>query len=131
MRFLGTRRPARAVFSAVWFLLAILYVLAFSSVWGAATGYLNPSKPAYQMDDHSYVTVDSDSLKLCMSVDTERLNGTVPAIVQGPKLGECFESFDYIGGWGNCVITEGPDEWRNVVACKKHPTGVPWLVRVN
>lgn len=116
MRFLGTRRPARAVFSAVWFLLAILYVLAFSSVWGAATGYLNPSKPAYQMDDHSYVTVDSDSLKLCMSVDTERLNGTVPAIVQGPKLGECFESFDYIGGWGNCVITEGPDEWRNVVA---------------
>lgn len=102
----------------MWFLLAILYVLAFSSVWGAATGYLNPSKPAYQMDDHSYVTVDSDSLRLCMSVDTERLNRTVPAVVQGPKLGECFQSFEYIGGSGDCDITDGSDDWKNLVACK-------------
>lgn len=117
LRFLGTRRPARAVFSAVWFLLAILYVLAFSSVWGAATGYLNPSKPAYQMDDHSYVTVGSDSLRLCMAVDSERLNGTVPAIVQGPKYGDCFESFSY--GYGSCDRTDGSDDWRNLIACKR------------
>lgn len=102
----------------MWFLLAILYVLAFSSVWGAATGYLNPSKPAYQMDDHSYVTVGSDSLRLCMSIDSERLNGTVPALVQGPKLGECFESFDYISDWGTCDITKSSDDWANIVACK-------------
>ena len=126
LRFLGTRRPARAVFSAVWFLLAILYVLAFSSVWGAATGYLNPSKPSYQMGDHSYVTVDSDSLRLCMSVDTERLNGTVPAIVQGPKLGDCFESFDDINNWVTCNITDGPEDWRNLVACKSPPDTL-WL----
>lgn len=118
MRFLGTRRPARAVFSAVWFLLAILYVLAFSSIWGAATGYLNPSKPAYMMGDHSYVTIDSDSLSLCMSVDTERLNRTVPAIVQGPKLGDCFDSFGSLGGYPTCNVTEGSEDWMNIIACK-------------
>lgn len=117
MRFLGTRRPARAVFSGVWFLLAILYVLAFSSIWGAATGYLNPSKPAYQMDDHSYTTVDSDGLNLCIPMDAERLNGTVPALVQGPQLGKCFRSFDEISEYVYCNITDGPDEWRNIFAC--------------
>lgn len=125
LRFLGTKRPARAVFSAVWFLLAILYVLSFASIWGAATGYLNPSKPAYMMDDHSYVTVDSDSLRMCMSVDTERLNRTVPAVVQGPRLGECFESFDYISDWGTCDITDGGDDWKNIVACKNVSTDGP------
>lgn len=122
LRFLRTKRPARAVFSAVWFLLAILYVLAFASIWSAATGYLNPSKPAYMMDDHAYVTVDSDSLNLCMTVDAARLNETVPAIVQGPRLGECFETFDYIGDWGSCDYTDGPDDWRNIVACERIPT---------
>jgi hypothetical protein len=120
LRFLGTRRPARAVFSAVWFLLAILYVLAFSSIWGAATGYLNPSKPAYMMGDHSYATIDSDSLSLCMSVDSERLNGTVPSLVQGPRLGACFESFDAVGSSPLCNVTDGSDDWINIIACKSH-----------
>ncbi|KAI3394388.1 hypothetical protein diail_2855 [Diaporthe ilicicola] len=119
LRFLGTRRPARAVFSGVWFLLAILYVLAFSSIWGAATGYLNPSKPAYQMGDHSYTTIDSDGLNLCMPMDTQRLNDTVPALVQGPQLGRCFKSFDDIGDWTYCNITEGSDEWTNVLSYYK------------
>ncbi|POS75917.1 hypothetical protein DHEL01_v205684 [Diaporthe helianthi] len=122
LRFLGTRRPARAVFSAVWFLLAILYVLAFSSIWSAATGYLNPSKPAYMMDDHSYVTIDSASLNLCMTVDTARLNGTVPAVVRGPMLGQCFESFEFLdsyrsyGSYLTCNLTNSTEEWRNLVA---------------
>jgi hypothetical protein len=127
LRFLGTRRPARAVFSAVWFLLAILYVLAFSSVWGAATGYLNPSKPAYMMSDSSYVTVDSKSLSLCMSVDTERLNGTVPAVVQGPRLGDCFDSFESLGGSPTCNVTDGSEDWMNIIACKSRLPMYPSL----
>ncbi|KAJ0122261.1 hypothetical protein J7T55_002773 [Diaporthe amygdali] len=117
LRFLGRKRPARAVFSAVWFLLAIVYVLAFTSVWGAATGYLNPSKPAYLMGDHSYVTADSDSLNLCMSVDTERLNGTVPPLVQGPQFSNCFDSFsDIVSNWATCDIRQGSDDWTNIIA---------------
>lgn len=137
LRFLGTRRPARAVFSAVWFLLAILYILAFSSIWGAATGYLNPSQPAYKMGDDSYVTVNSTNLNLCMTVDTERLNGTVPAIVRGPQLSECFDSFDFLDGYSDylaygsdrtCNFTSGTEEWRNIVACKSHSRVFkPWL----
>lgn len=49
LRFLSMRRPIRAVLTAVWLILAISYILAFSSIWGAATGYLNPSTPAYRM----------------------------------------------------------------------------------
>lgn len=133
LRFLGTRRPTRAVFSAVWFLLAILYVLAFSSIWGAATGYLNPSQPAYKMDDDSYVTVNSTGLNLCMTVDTERLNGTVPAIVKGPRLGECFNSFAFLDGYisytgyapsPTCNFTDGTEEWRSIIACKSHARAV-------
>jgi hypothetical protein len=93
IRFLSVKRPARTVFSAVWFLLAISYILAFSSIWSAATGYLNPSIAAYRMPDQAYVTVDSESLRLCLSVDAERLNGTVPA-------------------------RNGSDDWKNLLTCE-------------
>ncbi|KAG8160019.1 hypothetical protein KVR01_010656 [Diaporthe batatas] len=134
LRFLGTKRPARAVFSAVWFLLAIVYVLAFSSIWGAATGYLSPSRPAYMMEDNSYVTFDSDNLNVCITVDSERLNGTVPAIVQGPKLSSCLDDFGKLGdiigkddhrisggyvGYGSfptCDLTNSTEEWLNIIA---------------
>lgn len=114
IRFLSVKRPARTVFSAVWFLLAISYILAFSSIWSAATGYLNPSIPAYRMPDQTYVTVDSESLRLCLSVDAERLNGTVPAIVLGPQIGDYVEDlssiyipYDY--------LRNGSDDWKNLI----------------
>lgn len=117
LRFMSVKRPARAVFFAVWVLLAVSYILAFSSIWSAATGYLNPSTPAYRMADQSYATVQSDSLRLCWVVDTERLNGVVPAVVPGPRLGDCVKSFADLG-YCDCNLRNGSDDWRNLIACE-------------
>lgn len=121
IRFLFVKRPWRAAFSAVWFLLAILYVLAFSSIWSAATGYLNPSTPAYRMADQSYATVNSETFRLCLTIDTERVNGGVPAVVLGPLLGECtdsFSEFSYLSP--DCDLRNGSDEWKDLIACECH-----------
>ncbi|ROV94984.1 hypothetical protein VMCG_08360 [Cytospora schulzeri] len=118
IRFLSVKRPARTVVSAVWFLLAISYILAFSSIWSAATGYLNPSIPAYRMADNTYVTVDSDGLRVCMAVDTERLNGSVPAIVLGPRIGEIVKSLsDLPLGWSPRYPRQNSsDGWLDLLA---------------
>ncbi|ROW10817.1 hypothetical protein VPNG_05404 [Cytospora leucostoma] len=120
MRFLCAKRPARTIFPAVWFLLAISYVLAFSSIWSAATGYLNPSIPGYRMMDQSYVTIASESLTMCWPVNTERLGGVVPAVVPGPRLRDCYTSFEDLD-WNapNCELEDGTDDWKNLVAYYK------------
>lgn len=120
IRFLGVKRPARTAFSAVWFLLSISYILSFSSIWSAATGYLNPSMPAYRMPDQTYVTINSTSLRLCLTVDTERLNDTVPAIIKGPQISESvtdLSDLSYIG----ILPRNGSDDWKNLLVCKHKP----------
>ncbi|KUI54627.1 hypothetical protein VP1G_02013 [Cytospora mali] len=121
IRFLSSKQPRRTIFSAVWFLLAISYLLAFSSIWSAATGYLNPSTPGYEMADKSYATIDSEGLRLCWSVNAERLNGVVPPVVLGPRIGDCIESLSTLAESPNCnleSLENGPDDWRNLLACE-------------
>lgn len=120
IRFLSLKRPARTVFSAIWFLLSISYILAFSSIWNAATGYLNPSIPAYRMPDQTYVTIHSESLRLCMTVDTERTNGTVPAIVPGPQIGELANSLSEISSYSVPLSRNGSDDWKNLITCEQN-----------
>lgn len=127
MRFLCAKRPARTIFSAIWFLLASSYVLAFSSIWSVATGYLNPSIPGYRMMDKSYATIATESLTLCWPVGTERLGGVVPAVVPGPRLGECYKFFEALDGSDpNCDVEHGTDDWMNLIACEHNIRTLFW-----
>lgn len=127
MLLVSKKQPRRMTCSAVWLSLAILYALSFPSLWSAATGYLQPSAVAYKMPDSSYATKDSDALNLCWSVDGSRLNGTLPDVVLGPRLGSCYQSFTYIGSGLQCSFINGTsDAWKSLYLREPHlPYALP------
>lgn len=70
----------------MWFSLATLYILAFPTLMGAATGYVNPSNSGYNMSDGNFVMASSSSLTNCFSLDHGALIGqTNETIVPGPQ----------------------------------------------
>lgn len=79
----------RSIFSMIWYIFAIGYVLSFTALWDASTGYLNPTTRYYRMPDGSYITPDQiDLLSLCWSHNDQRLSGLIPEVVQSPNLRE-------------------------------------------
>lgn len=68
-----------------WFSISTLYVLAFSTLISAGSGYVTPSTAGFTMTDGSFVTASSDSLTRCFDLTDGALiglsNGT---IVPGP-----------------------------------------------
>jgi hypothetical protein len=116
-------------------LLATTYVLSFSTIWGVATGYINPSEPAFTIVDSSYVTKASTALRLCwVGADFDRANGTIKGPVLGPTFLEAFGSADMITfqgedemwyqlNQGGRELSSSPgvslsDPFRDLYACK-------------
>lgn len=121
MRMVSRKQPRRMMVSAVWLSLAILYTLSFTSLWSAATGYVQPSAVAYKMPDSTYATVDSEGLNICWSVDGSRLNGTLPEVVVGPRFGSCYSSFSVLDnpdGLMCSFVNDTSDAWRDLYLCK-------------
>lgn len=121
MLLISKNQPRRMVASGLWLFLAILYALAFPSLWSAATGYLQPSAVAYKMSDLTYATVDSDALNLCWSVEADRLNGALPGVVLGPRLRSCFSSFtslDDVFSMQCSFTNDTSDAWKALYICK-------------
>ena len=69
-----------------WFCLASFYILSFPTLMGAATGYVNPSSPAYSMDDGSLVTASAKNLTSCITlVNGEMIGERNGTIYPGPQ----------------------------------------------
>ncbi|KAI0198349.1 hypothetical protein F4808DRAFT_472824 [Astrocystis sublimbata] len=74
-----------------WLVFAIGYVVAFPTLWAAATGYSSPSITAYNLNSKAYVPIESEDLRLCYQVNDTRLNGLVDNnIVLGPSFNELY-----------------------------------------
>ncbi|KAJ2987292.1 hypothetical protein NUW58_g4588 [Xylaria curta] len=73
-----------------WLVFAIGYVVAFPTLWAAATGYSSPSITAYNLSNKAYVPVTSGDLRLCWGLNDNRLNGSVASIVLGPPFHELY-----------------------------------------
>ena len=74
----------------------------------AATGYVNPSQPGYNVPDGSFVLATSDKLTSCILLDAGALigekNGTV---IPGPKA--LASSPSYTPSSGRNLTEEYPD----------------------
>lgn len=69
-----------------WFAFATFYTLAFPTLMGAATGYVNPSSPGYKTNDGTVLTADSEDLIYCIPIPSGELIGlTNGSIVSGPN----------------------------------------------
>lgn len=74
----------RAFFA--WFGFATLYVLGYSTLMSAATGYINPSNIQYRMPDKSLVAPDSEKLQHCWRIENGSAIGlTDLEVVLGPS----------------------------------------------
>lgn len=79
---------SRVKWSALWLIFAVIYTLAYPTIWSAATGYLKPTTTVYRVPDDSLVSLDSESLSVCWSVtnDSRFTNQTGGHIELGPRL---------------------------------------------
>ena len=86
MRALSKTKGWRSKALIVWFSVSTIYVLAFSTLISAGSGYVTPSSAGFMMYDGSFVTAGSDTLTACFNLTDGaligRLNGT---IVPGPQ----------------------------------------------
>lgn len=74
----------RAFFA--WFGLATMYVLGYSTLISAATGYINRSNIRYRMEDNSLITPDSEHLTHCLQIINEPALGLKDiCIIPGPS----------------------------------------------
>lgn len=76
---------------AVWFLLVgllymIIYTILFTTIWGAASGYISPSQRTYHMPNDTYVPLNSPHLSLCWKISTERLGILGDHVEIGPDF---------------------------------------------
>lgn len=95
-RSLGRRQRARTVLMTVFLIFSIIHILFFGAIWSAATGYQSPGTLAFAMADRSWVTKDTDTLRVCWSIPPNRpeLVGIVDGdVVLGPDFGTVFNSF--------------------------------------
>ena len=75
LRALFGLKGIRAKAFMLWFALAITYVLAFPTLMGAATGYVNPSIASYNMGQGSWTPANSIKLFHCANVTRGSLIG--------------------------------------------------------
>ncbi|GAW20456.1 hypothetical protein ANO14919_099620 [Xylariales sp. No.14919] len=97
IRILYSRAPVRTSILVAGLFLAIGYVLAFPTIWSAATGYEADVVPAYDiLGIGAFVPKDSDRLKTCWSVsDLNRVGPGLNNPILGPKFSQAY------GGWEN------------------------------
>ena len=76
-----------------WFGLAIMYVLGYSTLMSAATGYLNPSTIRYRVGDDTLIQPYSDEITHCLRIMHAPAGGLDEGyIVQGPSDKELDQS---------------------------------------
>ena len=95
---LATWKSTKALFQSrdwrsrvflTWFGLATMYTLAFPTLMGAATGYVNPSTPSYRMSDGTLIDAQSQELTHCIPVYSGALIGlTNTTIAYGPSFAD-------------------------------------------
>ena len=74
----------RAFFA--WFGFATLYVMGYSTLMSAATGYINPSNIRYRMRDDSLVAPDSEKFQHCLRINNGSAVGLADfEVVPGPS----------------------------------------------
>lgn len=86
---------ARAVFTGhgwrgkaflAWFTVATVYVLAFSTLISAATGYVGSSTAGYKMPDKNLVTAESQEISICFDLTrASNAQGLMVSPITGPK----------------------------------------------
>jgi len=86
VRVCAKKRGLRTIFGAVALFWTVAYLIAFPTIWSAATGYVNPSRRVYGMPDGSFISLDSTDLALCYSIQDERMGWTKPHVEIGPTL---------------------------------------------
>ena len=64
----------------------LLYTILFSTLWGAATGYVSLPGRAYRMPDNSFANLESERLSICWSIDGHRLGLRTRYLVDGPDF---------------------------------------------
>ena len=77
-----------------WFTVATIYVLGFSTLMSAATGYVGSSTASYRMPDNDFVTGGSKSILSCYKITLQDPHGfqLSTKLVKGPSI------FDFRGG---------------------------------
>ena len=95
-KLLRRRRGYETGLTAVWLFWSTVHVLAYPTLWSAATGYVNPTEWNYRMPDNSLINLQSDNLTFCYTcVDCGRI--PVPELkdnmlLQSDPLGKLFPS---------------------------------------
>jgi len=109
------------------------HVLFFGTLWSVATGYKTPSLDGFTMPDKSWVVKTNETLRMCWSLDLERLGdletlgslNETGGIILGPKFGSVFSSFEDLDGgsqrdgmWTAYSSRDESEAFRNVYACE-------------
>lgn len=95
VKALSMTRGWRSKVFLAWFCISTFYVLAFSTLISAGSGYVTPSTAGFTMADGSFLTASSESLIQCFNLTDGALiglpNGT---IVPGPPNHVAEEAID-------------------------------------
>ena len=70
LKAVSTGRGWRGRAFFAWFGIATIYVLGYSTLMSAATGYINPSDARYKMTDGGLIKPDSEDIKHCIVLST-------------------------------------------------------------
>ena len=132
VKSLAEKQRPRALLTLTILTYGVAHILFFTTLWSAATGYQSPSLDGYAMPDQSWVVRNTDTLRMCWSLDPKRLKelpGTpADGVILGPTFGSVFGSFQDInelhGMWKAYSAVDVSDDFRNLHACKrqKFPT---------
>ncbi|KAI1753729.1 hypothetical protein F4782DRAFT_545518 [Xylaria castorea] len=98
-RILFSKIPISTTFITVSLSFLIGHVLAFATIWSAATGYEADTVPAYDiLDSGSFVLQDSDLLTTCWSVeDLNRVEQSLGKPITGPTFAQAYGRWEHIG----------------------------------
>ncbi|KAI0100073.1 hypothetical protein GGR51DRAFT_533748 [Nemania sp. FL0031] len=96
---LFSKTPVRTTVIAVGLFFIIGHVLAFATIWSAATGYEADRVPAYDiLGSGSFVPKDSDRLTTCWSSqDLSRIEPSLGKPIIGPTFVQAYGSWGHIG----------------------------------
>lgn len=95
--FAFTRKPFRRILFALWLIPTIAYLLCFTVIWSAATGYTQASIPTYSVSGFQSISAESPELTLCWALPDDRVAapGTTK-VIPGPSFAETFGGFSHL-----------------------------------
>jgi hypothetical protein len=101
VQILFKKRDWRLVLTALWMVFAVGHIMAFPTIWSAATSYAAPSERRYEVPDGTLVPINSSDLTLCFTTQDERVRdmGWEKGHVEiGPSFAIISDQLEY---WGN------------------------------